>query len=400
MFTDFFYYLKNSGVPVSLNEWDTLMEALEKNLAYSSLTGFYRLCRAVLVKNEAYFDRFDMAFAGYFAHIETPDELPEEIFKWLDKNLPPKEITEQMRLNHMSLDLETLKKMLEERIKEQKEEHHGGSYWIGTGGTSPFGHSGYHPGGFRIGGSSRGLSAVKVAGMRKYREFRTDETIGIRQFQTALKKLRLLSDKTYGEKTELNLDKTIDRTCKNAGMLELAFDRPKENKIKVLVLADSGGSMAYYADICDRLFTALNKSDHFKDLKIYYFHNCIYDELYTDSYLRRKSAVSFESFMNNVGSDYRVFLVGDAAMSPYELMSPGGIIDWGLYNEVPGIERLRDIRKKFDYAVWLNPILKQNRNYNDGYFTISRIAEIFPMEDLTGEGLEKAVKILKSKKFA
>ena len=188
-----------------------------------------------------------LAFASYFQAVDTPEGLPNKIWEWLDKNLPPLEITEEMRRNHHQLDLDELKRMLAERLAEQTEEHHGGNRWVGTGGTSPFGHSGYHPGGIRIGGESRNLSAVKVAGMRKYQEFRTDESLGIRQFQMALRKLRQFTTRVDGQKTELDLDATIDKTSSNAGRLELVWERPRANAMKVLLLMDAGGSMISYS---------------------------------------------------------------------------------------------------------------------------------------------------------
>ncbi|HPF20414.1 MAG TPA: VWA domain-containing protein, partial [Syntrophomonas sp.] len=283
MFTKFYYYLKHFGVPVSINEWQALMEALDMGLAGSSLTGFYQLCRALLVKTEAHYDRFDLAFASYFGDIETPEGLPDKIWEWLNKELPQIEITDEMRRNHMQIDLDEMKRMLEERLREQTEEHNGGNRWVGTGGTSPFGHSGYHPGGIRVGGDSRNQSAVKVAGMRRFQEFRTDETLGIRQFQIALRKLRQFTTRLDGVKDELDLDGTIDKTSQNAGRLELVWERPRVNGMKVLLLMDAGGSMISYSHLCNQLFTAVNKSNHFKDLKVFYFHNCIYDWLYHDS---------------------------------------------------------------------------------------------------------------------
>lgn len=397
MFTEFYYYLKNFGVPVSFNEWQVLMEALDKGMAGSSLTGFYYLCRSVLVKTEAHYDRFDLAFANYFENIETPEGLPEKIWEWLDKELPPLDITEEMKKNHRQLDLDELKRMLLERLAEQTEEHHGGNRWVGTGGTSPFGHSGFHPGGIRVGGQSRNLSAVKVAGMRQYQEFRTDETLGVRQFQIALRKLRQFTTRADGAKSELDLDATISQTCKNAGRLELVWDRPRENSMKVILLMDAGGSMASYSRLCNQLFTAVNKSNHFKDLKVFYFHNCIYDWLYHDPSCSQSNYTDTEYVLKTYDSDYRVIIIGDASMAPYELLRAGGVIEWGLYNDKPGIDWLRRIRQHFEYSVWLNPIAKRYWDWMDGAFTIKRISQIFPMEELTVEGLETGIKKLKSK---
>jgi hypothetical protein len=397
MFTKFFYVLKDSGLPVSMNEWQTLLEALEAGMAGSSLTGFYYLCRSVLVKTEAHYDRFDMAFANYFSDIETPEGLPDKIWEWLDKELPDMQISDEMRRNHQKLDLDELKRMLEERLAEQNEEHHGGNRWIGTGGTSPFGHSGYHPGGIRIGGASRNLSAVKVAGQRRFQEFRTDETLGIRQFQVALRKLRQFTTRLDGARTELDLDSTINKTCDNAGRLELIWERPKENGIKVLLLMDAGGSMVSYSRLCNQLFTAVNRSNHFKDLKIFYFHNCIYDYLYHDPWCSLNNYTETDYVLNTYSADYRVIIVGDASMAPYELMRKGGIIEWGLYNDRPGIDWFKRIRQHFEYSVWLNPIPKNYWMWMEGAFTINKISEVFPMEELTIDGLQSAIDKLKSR---
>lgn len=397
MFTHFYYYLKHYGVPVSFSEWQTLMEALDAGMAGSSLTGFYYLCRAILVKTEAHYDRFDLAFASYFGDIETPEGLPDKIWEWLDKELPEIEVTDEMRRNHRQLDMDEMKRMLEERLKEQNEEHHGGNHWVGTGGTSPFGHSGYHPGGIRVGGEGRNQSAVKVAGMRRFQEFRTDETLGVRQFQVALRKLRQFTTRLDGVREELDLDGTVDKTCQNAGRLELVWDRPRENGIKVLLLMDAGGSMISYSRLCNQLFTAVNRSNHFKDLKIFYFHNCIYDWLYHTPACDHSDYTDTEYILKTCGSDYRVMIIGDASMAPYELMREGGVIDWELYNNKAGIEWLKLIRQHFDYSVWLNPIPSKYWDWMDGAFTIRTIGKVFPMEELTVEGLERAIRILKTK---
>jgi len=400
MFTNFFYTLKNFGVPVSMNEWQTVLEALELGMAGSSLTGFYYLSRALLVKTEAHYDRFDMAFATFFGDIETPEGLPEKIWEWLDKELPQLEITDEMRRQHRQLDLDELKRMLEERLAEQNEEHHGGNRWIGTGGTSPFGHSGYHPGGIRIGGEPQNLSAVKVAGMRRFQEFRTDETLGVRQFQVALRKLRQFTSRLEGEPTELDLDATVDKTCNNAGRLELVWDRPRENSIKVLLLMDAGGSMATYSRLCNQLFTAVNKSNHFKDLKIFYFHNCIYDWLFHDPHCSLNDYTDTEYILRTFSPEYRVIIVGDASMAPSELTRVGGVIEWGLYNDRPGLEWLRRLRSHFEYSVWLNPIPRDYWDWTDGAWTIRAISQVFPMHELTVDGLERAILALRSRKAA
>ena len=209
MFIQFFYLLRQRGLKISLNEWMTLMEALEQGLGQSSLSAFYYLCRAVLIKSEADYDKFDMAFAEFFKGVKTPDEIPDEVWNWLDKELEvPAEFIERMMKDLPQFDFDELQKMLEERLKEQHEEHNGGGYWIGTGGTSPFGHGGYNPAGIRIGGESRHRSAVQVAGERNFRDFREDNILDIRSFQMAFRKLRQFSSKNDGPKTELDVDDT------------------------------------------------------------------------------------------------------------------------------------------------------------------------------------------------
>jgi uncharacterized protein with von Willebrand factor type A (vWA) domain len=397
LFTEFFFELRAQGVPVSMNEWYTLLEALERGMAYSSLIGFYYLCRAVLIKSEAYYDKFDLAFARFFEGVETPEDLPEQIWEWLERELP-NDHTVRMLGDLKQYDLDTLKQMLAERLAEQTEEHHGGNYWVGTGGTSPFGHSGYHPGGIRLGGESQNRSAVKVAAERRFYEFRDDETLDTRQFQMALRKLRQFTTRLEGAKTELDLDETIEATGKNAGRLELVWTRPRQNAIKVLLLMDSGGSMLSYSQLCNQLFMAVNRSTHFKDLQIFYFHNCIYDWLYLDPSCRQSESIKTTYVLNSLDSDYRVILVGDASMAPSELVRVGGIIDWGLYNEEPGLTWLQRLRRHFEYAVWLNPIPARYWKWAEGAYTIKQIREVFPMHELTVQGLDQAVKALMARK--
>ncbi|MGI6712651.1 MAG: vWA domain-containing protein [Bacillota bacterium] len=397
MFSDFFFLLRRFGISVSINEWMTLMEALDKGLAGSSLTGFYFLARAILVKTEAHFDRFDLAFSSYFGEVDTPEELPEIIFQWLNKSVPQRVFEHYFSHLPKGLDLDSLKRELEKRLEEQKEEHHGGSYWVGTGGTSPFGHSGYHPGGIRIGGESRNHSAVKVAGERRFQEFRTDETLNVRQFQLALRRLRQFTTRLDGVKSELDMDATISETCDNAGRLKLVWQRPRTNSVKVLLLMDSGGSMLYHSQLCNRLFTAVNKANHFKDLQIYYFHNCVYDWLYQDPSCRLQYSLETDYILKNLDSDYRLLVVGDASMAPSELMMAGGIIEWGMNNDRPGIYWLQRLKDHFEHCVWLNPIPADEWPWTLGSYTIKMISQVFPMFELTVDGLDQAVRRLRSR---
>jgi len=394
MFINFFYLLKARGLKVSLNEWMVLIEALDMGLAGSSLIDFYYLCRSILVKSEADYDKFDLVFSEYFKGLEYKDEIPEEIWKWLSEDNPASREIDVAYEEFVKHGLEELQRMLKERIAEQKEKHCGGNYWVGAGGTSVFGHGGYNPEGIRIGGEGGKKSAVKIAGERNFRDFRQDNILDIRQFQLAFKKLRQFSSRIDAAKTELDIDETIDETCKHAGSLRLVYEKPRQNTVKLLILFDSDGSMMQYSKLCSSLFQAANKSNHFKDVKVYYFHNCIYDHLYTDPYCRRGHWIDTEWVLKNLGRDYKVIYVGDAAMAPTELMSRGGSNYVGLYNELPGIDWLNRFKKKYEKHIWLNPIKKAEWENAYGSFTIEKISEIFPMFELTIDGLEQGIKKL------
>ena len=402
MFVDFFYTLRREGVPVSLTEWMTLMEALQAGLARASLSGFYYLGRAVLVKSESYFDRYDVAFHKYFEGIQTDNKLLEQVEDWLANPLPPREFSETERdrlLQELGFpNWDELRAALEERLRTQDGPHHGGGNWIGTGGTSPFGHSGFHPGGIRIGGESHGRSAVKVAAERRYRAYRSDATLGVRQFEVALRKLRQFSTRLDGPKNDLDLEATVDATCDNAGYLKLVWARPRRNAVKLLVLMDVGGSMYAYSRLCNQLFSAVHKASHFKDLKFYYFHNCVYDHLYTDAACTRQRAEKTETILHSLGSDYKVVLVGDAAMAPSELMMVDGNIFWDMGNEEPGITWLEKLVRHFPYSVWLNPIPSAYWERVHGYQTIGMVRQVFPMYELTLDGLDQAIKRLMARR--
>lgn len=392
MFINFFYQLKSEGVPVSLNEWMTLMEALAKDLAFSSLSDFYYLARAVLVKNERHFDRYDMAFSKYFTGIETPQELAEQVQDWLENAQSPKRVPFDKRAPLVLWDLPALRQQLQDRLQTQTEEHHGGKKWIGTGGESTLGHSGYNPAGLRIGGRSNNQSAVQVAAARQYRDFRDDAITSVRQFEVALRKLRQLSSKTEGPRDELAIDETIHATCKNAGMLKMVWERPRRNQMKLIILMDSGGSMDEYRQICTRLFTAANRTSHFKDMRFYYFHNCIYERIYTNYALQ--DWIGTEELLRTLKPDYRLLIVGDASMAHSELLMVGGAIDWAIDNEHTGMEWLRRLVAHFPFAVWLNP---RPVTQWDKHLTIAKIREVYPMFHLSPEGLEQAVQKLKTK---
>lgn len=395
MFINFFYQLKVYGVPVAITEWMMLMEALSLGMAKSSLTGFYYLARAVLVKSETHYDRYDMAFYSCFRDIETPLELTEKVLQWLENALPPRRISPEEHRLYEEWDLDELRRRLEQRLQEQQEEHHGGDRWIGTGGTSPFGHSGYHPAGVRIGGESLNRSAVQVAAQRNFRGYRANAIIGVRQFEVALRKLRQLSSKVEGPFDELDLEETVRETGDKGGLLQLVWTRGRKNTVKVALLMDSGGSMEPYTRLCSQLFTAMNRSSHFKDMRFFYFHNCIYQHIYKEPSCFMRDAIRTEDFLRMIGPDYKIILLGDASMAPGELTMPGGAIDYSYNNDEPGIKWLQRIAARFNHTVWLNPIPASFWGRGTGNYTISAIREIFPMFELSAEGLEGAIKKLK-----
>lgn len=396
MFASFFYLLRQRGLDVSLNEWLTLLQGMEQGLHRSSLTGFYQLCRAVLVKSEAEYDRFDQVFLEFFKDVPWQGELPEEVLQWLEH--PKEDLGETVRrlrdLGMPEESLEELLRRLEERLKEQTEEHNGGNYWVGTQGRTPWGNSGWHPGGIRIGGQGRHRTAMTVAGERKYRDFRKDNTLDTRQFQVALRHLRQFSGLVDLPATEFDVDNTIKDTANNAGSLKVRYKKPRQNTVKVLLLMDSGGSMEYYSRLCSALFQAVSKSGHFKDLKVYYFHNCVYSRLYTEPTLRPSNTVPTDWVLSNLSSEYKVILVGDAQMAPHELVTQFRYrTPDGEEHKRCGLEWLQMLKGKYPHIVWLNP---GDRPTWGEYWTrtYDTIGREFPMFPLTVEGLEEAMKKL------
>ena len=386
MFTDFFYLLKRRKIPVSLTEWMTFIDALSRGYI-TNLDEFYFLARAILVKSINHYDPYDVAFQEYFEGIETPAEIVEQVLNWLKSNpLDPRVLNEEELAKLQKRDLEELMKKLEERLREQTGQHDGGGYWIGRGGSSPFGHSGYHPTGIRIGGESRHRSAVKVAAQRKFLNYRSDLVLDVRQISIALKGLRELT--RSGPDDELDLDTTIDATAKNAGDIELVWRHRRKNSVKVLLLMDVGGSMEPFALLCSQLFSAANSSSHFKDFKFYYFHNCIYDNLYQNVELN--TVVGTDHLLRTLGPEYKVILVGDARMGPWELTERHGAVNYYEVNETPGIVWLNRFATHFHHSVWLNP--DDPRVW--AHPTVHAIGKMFPMYPLTLDGLAMAVKTL------
>lgn len=394
MFTAFFYLLRARGLKVSLNEWMTLIEALDMGLHQSSLSAFYYLCRSILVKSEADFDKFDGAFLEFFKDVQFTDELPQELLDWLEnpKEQPGDTFDMERAMQNERLSQAEIQKMFLERLEEQKEEHNGGSYWVGTGGVSVFGNSGFSPRGIRVGGEGGQRRAFQVASERKFRDFRHDNTLDTRQFQMAFRRLREFSTRADEAKTEFDIDGTIRATCDNAGNLKVVYDRPRKNTVKVMLLMDSGGSMDYYSRLCSALFQSVSKSNHFKDLQVFYFHNCIYSRIYTDPRLRPKSVIPTDWILKNISSEYKVIIVGDAQMEPSELLD-GSYYSYGVCDSIPGIEWLTRFREKYPHLIWLNP---SERPYWGGWWakTYDIIHKDFDMYDLSIDGLNAGLKKL------
>ncbi len=388
MFIPFLYELRRRGVPVGPKEAIALAEALAGGLHDSSLEGFYFVARALLVHREGHLDDFDQAFSAHFKGVEIAvKQLRDELAEWLkDAKERTRELTDEERKLLESMDLEQLQRLFEERMREQDGRHDGGNKWIGTGGTSPFGHGGEAPKGIRVGGPGGGRSAVKIADARMYQGYREDLTLDVRQMQVALRKLRAFA--RTGADEELDVEATIDATAKNAGEIEVVTRPPRRSNTRLILLMDVGGSMDPYAHLVSRLFTAAKKSTHFKELRTYYFHNCVYGQVYATE--RFDEPIKVRDLLHECGPHYKLIVLGDALMAPYELMASGGSLALGDDAHVEGIVWLMMLADHFDRVSWLNP---EPERYWVGN-TIQHVAQIFPMFPLTLEGLGEAVQHL------
>ena len=408
MFSAFFYLLRARGLDISMKEWLTLIEALKLGLHGSSMKGFYNLCLAVLCKSEADYDRFGQAFLEFFndgkiydENGEVRSEYTQQMLEQMQQQMSQRgdfvaeqfseeDVTEE----DLARSREEIEQMLEERVREQRDrKHDGGNYWIGTHGISPFGNAGHNPNGIRVGGVSMNRSALRVAGDRDYKDFRDDNVLDIRQFQMAFRMLQRYSNQS-GAEEEFDVDRTIDETSKKAGILQIRYKKPRRNTIKVLLLMDSGGSMEPYSNLCSRLFQAASRSNRFKDLKVYYFHNCLEQYLYTNPTLDRKYAVSTIDVLRQCDKDYRVILVGDATMEMSDLaFHPLQTTRNNL--GFCGLDWLNYVLNRYKHIVWLNPYLRPR----GGFFgewgqTYDTISTLFNMYHLTVAGLEQAMKKL------
>lgn len=400
MFTDYFYYLRDKGFDVSLSEWLSLVEAMDKGLIHASLTEFYYVSRMILCKSENDYDKYDMLFEEYFKGIRHDiDDISETMKKWLDNPELSQMSKEQEfarkqiegEANH--LDKEDVLEKFRKTKQEQDSEHRGGTKWIGTTGNSSFGNIGGHMGGVRVGGYTGYQSAFQVIGERKYRDFRNDRVLDNRQFQVALRKLRQFSSRLDIPKSELDIDGTVNKTCNNGGYLSIEMQRPRKNTVKLLMLMDSGGTMIPYTTLLSELFQSVNKSNHFKDVKTYYFHNCIYSHVYNTPECENGDWVETEWLFRNLDSDYKVIIVGDAAMAPEELYSTTGNYR-GPNDGLSGYEWLQLLKKHFKRVIWLNP--KMAPGHAPWREAETAVKGMFSMHKLTVDGLKDGMKYLMS----
>lgn len=388
MFVRFFYLLREARLPVSLREYLTLLEALDKDAHGFTIDGFYYLSRAALVKDERLFDRFDQVFGHYFKGLELEPtdpkaEIPEE---WL-RRLAERHLSEEEKALIQSMGgFEALMEALRKRLAEQQERHEGGSKWIGVGGTSPFGAYGYNPEGIRIGQhESRHRRAVKVWDKREFRDFDDSVELGTRNMKLALRRLRQIVRE--GAADQLDLPETIRGTARNAGLLDLAFVPERKNRVKVLLCLDAGGSMDDHVQLVERLFSAARSE--FVHLEHYYFHNCPYEGLWKSNARRRTDVIPTWDVIHTYGRDYKLLFVGDASMSPYEIAVRGGAIEY--WNDEAGAVWMRRLLEAFPHAAWLNPVPRRQWRYTE---SIGMMRELMDdrMYPLTLAGIEEAMR--------
>ncbi|QCI63029.1 vWA domain-containing protein [Phreatobacter stygius] len=389
MFITFFHDLKKAGVPVTVREYLTLMEALDADVIERSPEDFYYLSRATLVKDERNIDKFDKVFGATFKGLETvvegiEAEIPEE---WLRK-LTEKFLTEEEKKQIEALGgWDKLMETLKQRLAEQKGRHQGGNKWIGTGGTSPFGAYGYNPEGIRIGqDGNRNFRAVKVWDKREFKDYDDTVELGTRNIKIALRRLRKFA--RTGSPDELDLDGTIRETARH-GFLDVQMRPERRNSIKVLIFFDVGGSMDWHIQLCEELFSAAKAE--FKHMEYFYFHNCLYEKVWKKNSRRFDETVPTWDVLHKYGNDYKVIFVGDASMSPYEIAQPGGSVEH--FNEEAGVTWLKRISAVYPSMVWLNPVQQKHWDYTHSVGMVRDLMEqrMFP---LTLSGLDKAMKEL------
>ena len=393
MLIDFFYTLRAAKLPVSVKEYLTLLEAMQadvvgpRNPEACSLDDFYHLSRTTLVKDEKHYDKFDRAFSAYFKGVEMLADFSKEIpADWLRQELQ-RLLSDEKKANAPKLDWDELMETLKKRLEEQKGRHEGGSKWIGTGGTSPFGHGGYNPQGIRIGGKGGNKSAVKVWDQRAYQDYDDSQELGTRNIKVALRRLRRFARE--GHELELDLPDTIRATAANAGYLDIKMVPERHNNVKVLLLMDVGGTMDEHIARVEELFSATKTE--FKHMEFYYFHNCVYDFMWKNN--RRRYAEKFPTWdiIRKYNKDYKLIFVGDATMSPYEILQPGGSVEYN--NEEAGAEWLQRLTHAFPRFVWINPEPQGVWQYRQSIAIVQQLMGQ-RMFALTLKGIEEAMRLL------
>lgn len=386
MFLEFFYKLRARGVPVTTHTWLALVEALARGLHHDTLDGFYQVARCILIQNEAHYDDFDRVFAESFKGVlaDTRDLLAQ-VEAWLRDPKLLESLDPELRAQLAGMDLEQLRRELLDRLEKQKERHDGGSHWVGTGGTSPFGTGGAHPTGIRVGGGG-GRSALAVADARRFKEFRKDLVLDTRQIAAALRRLRRLT--RDDGKLVLDIDDTIDATARNCGDIEVVMNPERHADVRLMLLLDVGGSMDPHAQLVSRLFSAAHQGGGFKELRSYYFHNCVYGRVFEDAGFNKP--VQTSELLKTLDTKWTVVLVGDAYMHPGELTMSSG--DWWETSRGPsGLTWLARLADRFPRSAWLNP--EPPSLWRSG--TIAEIARVFAMFPLTLAGLDDMVKHLR-----
>lgn len=390
MLIRFFFMLRECGLKVSVTELLTLLEALKKGVAGHSVNDFYYLSRAALVKDESLFDRFDRVFAAHFEGVE-------DLFEDISGDIPDDWLRKKVELNLSEEELAQIEAMggfdelmqaLRERLEEQDERHEGGQKWIGTGGTSPFGAHGFNPEGVRIGQQGSGhRRGVKVWDKREYRNLDDSIELGTRNIKIALRRLRKFARE--GAADQLDLDDTIDKTARNAGLLDIRMVPERHNAVKVLLCLDVGGSMDDHVRICEEMFSAARSE--FKHLEYFYFHNFVYESLWKDNRRRHAERIPLSEVTHKYGPDYKLIFVGDATMSPYEIAYAGGSVEH--WNDEPGSVWIKRLLKAYPKAVWLNPEPEQRWSYTPSVKLTRELMDerMFP---LTLAGLEQGIKAL------
>jgi uncharacterized protein with von Willebrand factor type A (vWA) domain len=389
MLVQFFLSLKNAGVPVTVRELLDLLAGLEARLAFLDVDEFYQLARICMVKDEKYYDRFDKAFGSYFSDLSTLDDIIEAVIPddWLRGEFL-KQLSDEDKAKIESLGgLDKLIEEFKKRLDEQKKRHAGGNKWIGTGGTSPFGHSGYNPEGVRVGGESRNKKAVKVWERRDFKNLDDNVELGTRNIKVAMRRLRKFA--RTGAADELDINDTISSTARNGGMLDLKMVPERHNAVKVLLFFDVGGSMDPHIKVCEELFSAARTE--FKHMEYFYFHNYIYESVWDNNFRRHAERLQMLDIMHKYSADYKVIFVGDASMSPYEILQPGGSVEH--WNEEAGEAWMRRLLETYEKVAWLNPVPPSEWDWTQSIKIVEQQLEghMYPM---TLDGLEKAMAYL------